>query len=174
MLRQAIAASWHHIDTLLNPRGKSPVPFLPDKARNTLPFFDRLLVDASIRLPDAEPLEATRVASKEKHQHYAAQAASLHARVVPFIVETYGAWGDEAVEFAKQLRDHLVAAVKPVNPSEFYYHFCSEASVAVQRGNALVLESALQAARNSEQFAVRWPRSVVQVPGSLRIHVDAP
>ena len=61
----------------------------------------------------------------------------------------------------------------PVDPAEFYYHFCSEASVTVQLGNAAVLEAAIQAARcGSKSAALRMSRSVVQVPGGLRVHID--
>ena len=64
------------------------------------------------------------------------------------------------------------AGVPRADSLEFYYHFCSEVAVAVQIGNALVLESAVQAAHGrADADSLRWPRSVVQ-PGSLRVQVD--
>ena len=138
---------------------------------------DRFLVDASIRIPQPgdDALEATRLASRKKHDRYDAQAKAVKATVIPFIVETFGAWGDEALRFAKTLKRHVAAQFGGDDDAarEFYYHFCSELAVAVQRGNARVFETALQAARSSSDVELPCPRSVVQVPGSNSLVVHA-
>jgi hypothetical protein len=130
---------------------------------------EHILVDCTIRKPvPGEPLEATRLASRQKHRKYDDQAQAVDAKVVPFAVETFGAWGKEATAFARLLQTR--ATDRGINPLEFYYHFCSELSITLQIGNAKVLESALQAARSGKR-PLSFPRSLGQVPSSLRVEV---
>ena len=91
---------------------------------------------------------------------------------MPFIIETFGAWGDRALKFVKDLRKAVLPG-SSFDAREFYYLLCSEIAVAVQRGNARTIAYALQAARarDSSDIAPRWPRSVVQVGGSLIVAV---
>ena len=133
----------------------------------------RFLVDGSVRRPtSSEPLRATIEAATQKGEYYKAQAEAARATFVPFIIETFGAWGDRALKFVKDLRKAVLPG-SSFDAREFYYLLCSEIAVAVQRGNARTIAYALQAARarDSSDIAPRWPRSVVQVGGSLIVAV---
>jgi len=141
--------------------------FAPDNRRADIDVFlgaDRFLVDCSVRIPKTGALLATKRAAKEKSDRYKAQAEAGKAIFVPFILETFGAWGKEAVAFAKGLRKHVQALCNnALDERELYYRFCSEAAVTLQQGNARALSSALQAAHSYAAHAavLRFPRSSI-------------
>ena len=117
--------------------------------------LNRALVDCTIRTPDSQKpltsLAAAAEAEADKHRTYDALAADLGAKVVPFAIETFGAWGEEARNFMLQLRNFVQTNGRELTASDFYYWACSEISIAVQRGNARAWRAAIQAARAAEQ-----------------------
>lgn len=113
----------------------------------------RYLLDVTIVTPRTGPLEAAECAANHKSNHYRDLAASCRATFIPFPIETYGAWGDQARSFAKILRDFNDERLTGLTKREVYYRFCTEIAVAVQRGNARVMEAWTQVASDREQLS---------------------
>jgi hypothetical protein len=113
----------------------------------------RYLLDVTIVTPRPGPLEAAECAANHKSKHYKDLAASCRATFIPFPIETYGAWGDQARSFAKILRDFNDERLTGLTKREVYYRFCTEIAVAVQRGNARVMEAWMQVASEREQLS---------------------
>ncbi|MDR3446587.1 reverse transcriptase domain-containing protein [Dyella sp.] len=82
----------------------------------------------------ARPLVAAAQAEQQKHQKYDAECARHQWKLVPFVLETYGAKGTEA----RQLLERMSAHCTDRSPSEFLAHADRLLSIALQTGNALV------------------------------------
>jgi len=110
------------------------------------------LLDVTIATPKPDPLEAAEAAEHRKSRHYRELAAQCHAQFTPFAIETYGAWGDKARQFAAAVREFNDEELTGLTKREVYYRFCTEIAIVVQRGNAQVMEAWMQAARDREQI----------------------
>jgi hypothetical protein len=81
------------------------------------------------------PLASTRRREAEKQAYYAQLGSQLGARVVPFILESYGAFGARATSFLSDLSSYSREAFSP--PSQ--YSSVSLLSVVLQKGNVDML-----------------------------------
>jgi len=90
-------------------------------ARSHLPHADRVL-------PDAE---------REKKEKYEDQALVLHAKVVPFAIDVYGALSEEAINFATTIAREAQAA--DPSAANLFNDMMNEMSVSLQRSNARML-----------------------------------
>jgi hypothetical protein len=82
-----------------------------------------------------------------KHAKYDALAAQRNASLVPFAIETFGAFGKEAQDFVRKLASHAATAGSSWTSTELRYGLVSSLQIAVQRGNAYLLDQGLQEAR---------------------------
>jgi hypothetical protein len=115
------------------------------------------LLDVTVRNPMAPShvtsgqtsrLVATQ-AEQEKHAKYDKLARERGARLVPFATETMGAFGKEAETFVHKMADHAAASGASVSRAELLYGVVSAVQVAVQRGNALMIQMGSQALAQS-------------------------
>jgi hypothetical protein len=79
------------------------------------------------------PLVSTAVRAKQKEAKYKAIAEANGYTLLPFVVETYGGMGKEALRVLQ-----FLAAHSPDSKRAFLRHAHSSLSVVLQRGNALV------------------------------------
>ena len=94
-----------------------------------------------------EYLAAAKNREARKHQKYDSQSSSNGAKFIPFVLETYGGFGKEALAFIKKLsKFYTELSPTPVHES-FSLLVSKSISVALQKGNALVQLAASQAAR---------------------------
>ena len=108
----------------------------------------RILIDVSVTRPTAAsirsahrdvattPLVAAAVVEKKKHNLYDAKCRHHGWTLVPFVMETYGGMGKEALKLLGTL-SHAAINLKPLlAPHEFFSDACNAVSVALQSGNA--------------------------------------
>lgn len=81
-----------------------------------------------------------------KRERYEMEAKEQGVTFVPFSIEATGAWGPSAVELVKALADHA-AEHTAWTRHEALAMLSQGISVAVQRGNCLLLNSAYQQAQ---------------------------
>jgi hypothetical protein len=79
------------------------------------------------------PLISTVVRAQQKMRKYTPIAQANGYTLLPFVVETYGGMGKEALRVLQYLAAHA-----PDSPQVFLRHAHSSLSVVLQRGNALV------------------------------------
>jgi hypothetical protein len=132
----------------------------------------QLSVDVTVRYPLAptyvpriaqQPLGTAIQAEVEKMELYAAEARQQGVTFVPFAIEATGGWGPAAARLARELATHAAAHTHLTRQEAFT--LCLQGiSIAVQRGNVLLLNGAYQSAAVS---ASRPPDSHVvgPVPG---------
>ena len=90
---------------------------------------------------------AAKAREAVKHKKYDSQSSSNGAKFIPFVLETYGGFGKEALAFIKKLsKFYTELSPTPVHES-FSLLVSKSISVALQKGNALVQLAASQAAR---------------------------
>ena len=79
---------------------------------------------------------AARAGQREKIKKYADIAKNIHAEMIPFVIETSGAFTEES----EQLINHIVATCAEHQqlwePKEVRRDFLGAIAIAVQRGNA--------------------------------------
>ena len=124
----------------------------------------RELLDFTVRHPTttvAGAASAAAVAQKEKL--YRDLAASVGARLTPFVIETYGAWDNAAREFVLRVSKFNDAALTAMSSHDILYSMSCEVSIAVQRGNAQALLANYQCAE-----AANEPRFCVSLNGLPR------
>ena len=80
------------------------------------------------------PLVSTIVRGEQKKRKYAAIAAANDYELLPFVCETYGGMGDDAIRVLRYLSAHAAGFTQ----KEFLRHAHSSLSIALQRGNATV------------------------------------
>jgi hypothetical protein len=118
----------------------------------------RVFIDVSVIHPteDDHSRQAGYCAKqreKEKHAHYAPSlklAGNADIEIVPFVLESYGAWGTEALSFLS-----AAFANAPVLPPEDMMSWplaVTKISVALQEGNAALIERTM-GAQIAPQFA---------------------
>jgi hypothetical protein len=111
----------------------------------------RLLVDIAVVHPASEAkrsytaLAATRTIELRKADKYR-DLAGGDARVLGFVLETYGAFGNEAAEVLKILRTCL-SRTSLATPSMTYRTMVEMVAVSLQRGNATISSSGSAAVR---------------------------
>lgn len=73
-----------------------------------------------------------------KRDHYATELRDLEGSFVPFVIDTFGLWGDEARGFVKYTLTDLTPHIElltGLNVREFKRYFVEAVSIAVQNGN---------------------------------------
>ena len=85
-------------------------------------------------------LAAASSAEATKASKYAVLAAARAASFLPFIMESYGAYGKKALEVLHILRKAAANAVLPIPTSSSQSSFPQILAVTLQRGNALVFK----------------------------------
>ena len=85
-------------------------------------------------------LAAASSAEAPKVSKYAVLAAARAASFLPFIMESYGAYGKKALEVLHILRKAAANAVLPIPTSSSQSSFPQILAVTLQRGNALVFK----------------------------------
>jgi len=79
------------------------------------------------------PLVSTVIRAQQKMRKYTPIAEANGYTLLPFVVETYGGMGKEALRVLQYLAAH-----SPDSPQQFLRHAHASLSVVLQRGNALV------------------------------------
>jgi len=94
------------------------------------------------------PLAAAKLREAIKKSKYGVQALEEKVTFTPFVLETYGGLGKEAVKFVRKI-SHLYAdqSPTPVGRSAFASLITRTLSILLQRGNALVQLTGCQSAR---------------------------
>ena len=91
-------------------------------------------------------LAAARMIESAKSTKYAGVAAARGGKFLAFVVESFGAFGRQALDIIKTLHSELSRA--PSSPSSLTRSFIVETlAIALQRGNALVSHTGLLACR---------------------------
>jgi hypothetical protein len=99
------------------------------------------------------PLVSTVVRAQQKMRKYTPIAQANGYTLLPFVVETYGGMGKEALRVLQYLAAHASDS-----PQQFLRHAHSSLSVVLQRGNALVAligQQQLNVRRQREHKSVR-------------------
>jgi len=86
--------------------------------------------DASLKYGTTEKRE------QDKIEKYKALAEQRGCEFIPFVLESYGAWGKEALTFLRTLSYSYSEDEKA--QSSFYRHAVSTISIALQQGNAFI------------------------------------
>jgi hypothetical protein len=148
--RSGVAA---HIEPSINPWG------VPYEGRNKRPDIiaihqsGYLTIDVSITHPTSGgdllkaatmPGAAAMARETAKRQTYAncPQTAVVGRAFVPFVLETSGRLGPEALRYLRELATRRYGAPPSTAKSQWVVWAASSISIAVQRGNATAFESA--------------------------------
>ena len=128
----------------------------PDRRRGDLLLLrdnSRLLIDVTVVRPTAptqlqrlsavagahmQPLVTADAAEQLKHRKYDSECAKHGWKLVPFVLETYGAAGTAARQLLQRMAPHAIDH----KPDEFIAHAARVLSVALQVGNAGVAAQA--------------------------------
>ena len=114
----------------------------------------RLLVDVSVVHPASDgkrsftPLAAARTIELRKADKYKHLAAPRDARVIAFVLESYGAFGNDAMEVLKILRSCLSQMSLSV-PAITSQTMTEMIAICLQKGNASVSASGSLAVRGT-------------------------
>jgi len=125
------------------------------------------LVDASITHPAAKtyapmgsttPLSAAIYRERFKHRKYDIIAADEKSPFYPFVMETFGGFGPEALVFLSRLsKSHSALSTSPAPKNAFRTHVIRALSICLQRGNALVQLVGCRQARQHAGALVGFP-----------------
>jgi hypothetical protein len=111
------------------------------------------LVDVSVTNPTAvsystksaeHDLSAARAREKSKTVKYFDQAVSEHAHFVPFVLESFGAVGEQALNFIRALGSEAVAHGRFSSETSFANGMLRALSIALQKGNAQVASGGIR------------------------------
>lgn len=113
---------------------------------------DHFLVDVTIRHPTAPsqvaialvPLGIASQAERRKLDHYQDMARQQLATMVPFAIESYGAFGDLATSFMKRIADHARHSSPSYSVVSILSGLIQSLAVAVQRGNTEAIAHGLR------------------------------
>ena len=105
---------------------------------------ESFLIDVTIREAFAQSYggsleSAFEAARAAKMRTYADMAEQLGAKVVPFIVDAFGAFDEKAIDFVNQLADFASEAIRAESPVRLTSRILDSISAAVQRGNARMI-----------------------------------
>jgi hypothetical protein len=112
-----------------------------------------LMVDVSVAHPlassfiRASSVERGRAAASRervKQRKYAALAAREHCQILGFVLESYGAFGADAVKVLKFLANEGDYNGVIITPAQFLSYARNVISVTLQRGNAMVVAGGLR------------------------------
>ena len=114
------------------------------------------LIDVTVRNPTARSHlphadDVLPNAEREKKEKYEDQAQVLHAQVVPFAVDVYGALGEEAINFATTIAREAHAA--DPSAANLFNDMMNEMSVSLQRSNARMLARGIAKHQVQQQAA---------------------
>jgi hypothetical protein len=118
------------------------------------------MLDVTVRYPATDsmvsqhrahevPLVACKVAENSKNSKYDTLAVDNGMSFVAFAVEVFGAIGRSALKFLKDVAEQVSS------PHLFYVYSLRRISIAIQRGNALVLQHGKQLLRSVETRSSR-------------------
>lgn len=124
------------------------------------------MIDVTVRHPTAPshvaaaqtPLEVARRAEREKRALYDQLARDNHCRFVPFVIESFGAFGAAAVDFVKLIAGHAEEAGSQWSRHEVLFGVISAVQVAVQSGNAMTTTQGFQTAAQAPSSSSRRVR----------------
>jgi hypothetical protein len=126
---------------------REPCGLADDRSRPDLEVFidgQCYLVDVTIRVPTAltyvraaaVPRQVLRQAERAKHARYDGMAQEAKAQMVPFVMDIFGGFGEEATKFLALLATHAEAMNK--DRSMCYRDAVSSIACALLRGNERV------------------------------------
>ena len=92
---------------------------------------------------DKFALTAAKSVEKVKHAKYA-KSKSETTKVMPVVVESFGAWGKEAQAFRAFLKSAYAARKGDMGAGAFMYDLNVAVAVTLQRSNARALRTALR------------------------------
>jgi hypothetical protein len=131
-------------------------------------FPDRsLLIDVAVAHPTAPsrnsltPLAAATSAETTKVGKYGALAKARATPFLPFVMESFGAYGKQAREVLHILRTSAANAIRPLHAPSFLNSVTNSLSVALQKGNSLVYKRGAVDVKNAA--AVARPSGAVAV-----------
>jgi hypothetical protein len=122
-------------------------------------FFptDRAWFDVSVTHPAAasyvrqasqQPLHAASVREKAKVAKHGSNARAAHASIVPVVFESYGAFGESAQGFIGRIVAYISeATLSCTSAAEERQQISQEIAIAIQAGNALMLDKGAMHAR---------------------------
>jgi len=106
------------------------------------------LAASYVEQAERRPGGAARLREREKRRHYEQAAAQARAHVEPLVFESYGRFGRCAKEFATKIAKYAKDFSGQAYGS-FLNTFVAEVSVALQTGNALIIEAGRNALRRA-------------------------
>jgi hypothetical protein len=114
----------------------------------------RFLVDVTVRNPAApshsqagqSTLLVASQAERQKRAKYIELARARGAEFVPFVLETFGAVGKQAQDFMRKIASYASVMHAPWTSFEVRVGLISAVQIALQMGNAHVLELGYQRA----------------------------
>ena len=115
------------------------------------------LADITVRHPTAvshlstsasAPLATLKAAEREKTRKYCQMAKENNAKFIPFAVETYGAIGDGARELIRLIANAAYNSSAVYSAKTIEQGLLSAVAIAVQRGNAIVINEAMRTYHN--------------------------
>src|SRR3954467_11930465 len=86
-------------------------------------------------------LAAAEEWERRKVKKYSKHAALRGANMLAFSVESYGAWSSQALKVAKIIKKQCEGNVISASPKEIYLATIQYVSLAIQKGNILVITS---------------------------------
>ena len=98
-------------------------------------------------------LTIAKAREKEKHHKYDNIAKQQEATFIPFVMESYGGIGVEAMQFIKILAGFIATNLHISNISAQQL-ICRRLSVALQIGNARIMTAWTQKSRQADHFQV--------------------
>ena len=115
------------------------------------------LIDVSVAFPgasavhglhtDREALRAARKREGRKMRHYADVAREANAKMVPLVLETFGAFAEGTRAFVNKLNLALLSCDAGKNLLDQTGRMMQRLAVALQNGNARVQDEGLRRAR---------------------------
>ena len=140
---------------VVEPSGLDPLSLKRPDILICLPHTS-YLVDVSIRHPTApsnlrlahQPLAVVKQAEQRKHAKYDQMAAAINSAFVPFIMETHGGYGPEALKLISDLVPPDTSPLDNLYPlHQTAFDLRSSLAIALQRGNAHAVMVGLSHAR---------------------------
>lgn len=146
---------------------KNPTHLSDDDRRvpdlQTFMGIDHDIVDVAIVHPGAPsyarraalPLRTARNMERIKKNKYRDLGIEHKAKIVPFVVETYGAPGEEATKFVRRMAAFSEDQGVGLTRRQVFQQTMQRVAVAVQKGNARMVQACLQRANHARQPVLR-------------------
>jgi hypothetical protein len=125
-------------------------------------------IDVTVRDPVLESYEGDLDACEEKanadkRKQYEQSAKQEKAQIVPFLLNIFGGWGNEAVEFVKTVSKANSQKNTGLTNQEFLYSMSTEIAIALQKGNAAAFDACLHVSTSRAE----QPASNVKLRGGF-------